>query len=94
VNDRHTYHDIEDRCFPFDDFWLGPSQLMAAMVADDKIAELWEQGDFDTLDPQELEAAHLLTFNRTKARTLALGHRLVWDICIEYIPNPERTHTS
>jgi hypothetical protein len=82
---RHGYHDLETRRFPFDDVWLGPSQLMAAMVADDKIAELWERGDFDALTVDELESAHHTVFNRTKARALALGHRLVWDLALEHL---------
>jgi hypothetical protein len=81
---RTSYDGIEHRCFEMDDFWLGPCQLLGAMVADDCIAQLWERGDFDALEVDELEDAHRRVFRKEQRRTVAVAHRLVWDVTLEY----------
>jgi hypothetical protein len=45
----HTYHGIDGRCWELNDVQQGPDPLLAAMLADEKLAESWEAGDFDYL---------------------------------------------
>lgn len=83
---RCHYDGIDYRCFEVDDMWLGPCQLLGAMVADEVIARLWERGDFDQLDVGELQDAHRRTFEHHQQRTVARAHELVWELQLDYWP--------
>ena len=53
------------------------------MVADDRIAEMWEEGCFDDCRSiEQVDAMQRALFDRTKAHTISVAHRLVWGLMV------------
>jgi len=73
-----SYGGVEHRCFPLDDMWLGPCQLLAAMIADEAIADMWETGAFEAFNVDECPSQHRQSFDRLQARAMSHGHASIW----------------
>jgi hypothetical protein len=82
--ERVSYLGIELRCFECNDVWIGPCQLLGAMLADDHVAEHWERGAFDSLTMDQAEDAQRLAFESHRRRIVSMSHRLVWDLNVEH----------
>ena len=75
---------IEHRGFPISDMWLGPCPLLAAMIADESVADMWERNAFDALHPDEVEDAMQRSFNNMHRKAMAHGHNHVWVLNITH----------
>jgi len=77
------FHGSELRCWPLDDIWLGPCMVVGAMVADEKLAESWVEGDW--LDDPEEAAMHITKSWRMWQKDCVDVQRvLAWDCQLEH----------
>lgn len=81
----HSYDNIEDRAFEMTDVCLGPCSLVAGMVADEMVADMWENPpvDHQMLDTPELISRHIWEWERTHAACLRSMNATIWSLNIE-----------
>ncbi len=85
-----SYDGIEHRGFAISDMWLGPCPLLAAMIADEGIAQMWDGNAFDALHEDEVEDAMRRSFRNMHAKAISHGHRSLWALNLQHL-HTERT---
>lgn len=84
------FHGSELRCFPLDDVWLGACPLVGAMVADEKLAQSWDNNDFDDIDdPMEAALALQHSWQGWQKTSVDVGRAVAWHYQIEYSTRKE-----
>lgn len=82
----HTYENLEDRAFMLDDIMLVPDGgLLAAMIADEHVSDLWENPPADTadLDMLELHSRHIWEWERCSDAARRSINATIWGIALE-----------
>ncbi len=79
---QHTYENLELRAFEMNDVGLGPDNLVCAMLADEMLAELWEQNPYEPPGVYEWELFYSETFKRLNCTA--------WSLCVQELLHPER----
>jgi hypothetical protein len=82
---KNTYWDIEDRGFSMDDVALQGS-LFACMLADEHVAELWEDPpvDWQMLTSEQTTSRFIWEFEAMKASVLRASTATLWGLNIEH----------
>lgn len=75
---------IERRCHAMDDLWLGPCEVLGALIADETVSEAWERGKFDDVDEMELRSEAQKLFYAMRAAAVRHGHFNVWSFTLEH----------
>lgn len=84
------FHGDDLRCFALDDVWLGGCPIVGAMVADEKLAQSWEENDFDEIeDPMEAALAMQNSWRMWQKASVDVGRVLAWDVQLEYSTRKE-----
>lgn len=80
---RTEFIDIEHRGFALTDIAHMPDSLLAAMVADDRVSEMWEDDCFVGMFFAEVQDAMANAWSRAKRESLAHLNRQMWNLNIE-----------
>jgi hypothetical protein len=75
---RTEFIDVEHRGFELDDMGHTNDSLLAAMVADETIAEAWDENQFQGMYFEEAQSAMATMWVEAKRVSLAHLNRALW----------------
>ncbi len=80
---RTEFIDVEHRGFELTDMGLVNDSLLAAMVADETVADAWDEDVFDGLNFEQANSRMSYLWSEAKTTSLAHLNRRMWILNIE-----------